>query len=451
MNWLDNTRERRILHIDMDAYFAALEIQACPALKGKPVAVGALPGGRGVVAAASYEARDYGIRAGMPMATARRMCPELEFVPAHPSFYIDTSRRLLKALYRFSPKVEMFSIDEAFVDVTDLLAGPVRGNAWQEVEALALRLAGTIESELNLTCSIGAGPNKLLAKMASKLEKPHGICMLSRQAFARQFWHRSVEHLYGVGEKTASSLMIFGIETIGELAETPVDFLKSRFGLYGEALHAMAWGEDDSPVVGSHEAPDAKSLGHEHTLQADVDGPEQALALLLSLTERVTGDLRAEGYAGRCVTIKMRYHDFSTITRQRVVPFLTQETRDVYRTAKELFLSNYCGGSLRLLGVTVGQLKRVHGGKQIALFPQDRRYTKYLETVDQIRHTFGEESLQPIGALHELDRTGSQSTSVGSTNPRGSRGSQGSQGSGDAAAVGAHETADAFEGIARVG
>jgi DNA polymerase IV len=398
---MDIHAERRILHIDMDAYFAALEAQACPALKGKPLVVGGLPGGRGVVASASYEAREYGVRAGMSVATAMRLCRSLQLVPAHPSLYIDTSRRILKHLYRFSPNVEMFSIDEAFVDVTDLLSGPPRGNAWNEVDVLAREMAGSVESEFNLTCSIGAGPNKLLAKMASKLEKPRGISLLSRQAFARQFWHRSAEHLFGVGEKTASSLMIFGIETIGDLAEAPVDFLRSRFGVYGEALHAMAWGEDDSPVVASHEAPAAKSLGCEHTLQRDTSSPDEGLSLLLSLTEQVTAKMRSEGYAGRCVTIKMRYHDFSTLTRQRMLPHPTQETRDVYRTAKDLFLRNYCGGGIRLLGVTVGDLRPMEGGKQIALFPQDRRYSKYLEAVDQIRDTFGNDSLQPMGILQE--------------------------------------------------
>ncbi len=403
MKWENNGHERRILHVDMDAYFAALEVQACPALKGKPVVVGALPGGRGVVASASYEAREYGIRAGMPIGTARKLCRDLEFVPCHPSLYIDTSRRILKQLCGITPQVEMFSIDEAFIDITDLLPGKPDGNHWQASERIAREVAGTIESRLNLTCSVGVGPNKLLSKMASKLEKPRGISMLSREAFVRKFWHRSIEHLFGVGEKTASSLMIFGIEKIGELAETPVDFLKSRFGVYGEALHAMAWGEDESPIVASYDAPAAKSLGHEHTLQHDTSSPDEGLALLLSLTERVTSDLRSEGHAGRRVTIKMRYHDFSSLTRQRMLSYTTQETRDVYRTAKDLFLRNYCGGGIRLLGVTVGDLIPIEGRKQISLFPEDRRYTQYLETVDQIRDTFGTQSLQPIGALREPD------------------------------------------------
>lgn len=414
--------ERRILHIDMDAYFASLEVQACPFLKGKPLVVGALPGYKGVVVSASYEARQFGIRAGMPVAHARHLCPSVELISCHPSLYIHTSRKLLEHLLSFTSKVEMFSIDEAFLDIADMVP-PTSGkpsslgkpsspgkspslekpSSWTEVEKVAHEIAGSVESVFNLTCSIGAGPNKLIAKMASKLKKPRGITLLSKEAFRRVFWHRSVDDLFGVGEKTSSALMIFGIEKIGELAETSVNFLRGRFGLFGEVLHAMAWGEDESQVVACHAMPAAKSLGHEHTLREDADTLEEGLSLLLSLTERVAWDLRQEGYAGRRVAIKMRYSDFSTLTRQRMLPYPSQETRDVYRTVKDLFRGNYCGGGIRLLGVTVGELMHTHGGSQLGLFPEDRRYTRYLETLDRIRDTYGRESLLPAGAMSGSD------------------------------------------------
>lgn len=392
--------QRFIVHIDMDAYFASLESQACPFLSGKPLVVGAMPGSRGVVASASYEAREFGIRAGMPVTQALRICPGLEHVPCHPSLYIHTSSRIMKLLLELTTRVEMFSIDEAFLDITDLISASDGGAAaWRRAQELARELSGMIESRFNLTCSIGIGPNKLLAKMASKMKKPRGVTALTQRAFRSHFSHRPVDDLYGVGEKTAASLMIFGIERIGELAETPVEFLRGRFGVYGDALHAMSRGEDDSHVVALHESPPAKSMGHEHTLQRDTATLDEGLALLLSLAERVSSDLRGEGLAGRRVAIKMRYADFSTLTRQRMLSFPSQETRDVYRTAKALFLGNYCGDGIRLLGVTVGELMATGGRQQMGLFPEDRRYRDYLEAVDQVRNQFGHESLRVAGGL----------------------------------------------------
>jgi DNA polymerase-4 len=395
-------RERRILHLDMDAYFASLETQACPSLQGKPLVVGALPGSRGVVASASYEAREYGIRAGMPVAVARRLCPKAEFVPCHPALYIHTTRHLLKHLLGLTSQVEMFSIDEAYLDITDLLGcAPEDPTSWKAVASIARDLAGSIERAFGLSASVGAGPNKLIAKMSSEVKKPHGVTLLGYEGFRHHFWSKPVEALYGVGEKTGSSLMILGIETIGELAETPASFLARRFGVFGEALHAMAWGHDQTPVVPSHDAPPAKSLGHEHTVVRDLETLEEGLSLILSLAERVGEDLRREEYAGRRVTLRIRYSDFSTLMRQKMISSPTHETRDIYRTAKELFLTNYCGGGMRLLGLTVGELMKTDGRIQLGLFPEDRRYRELLETVDRIRETYGHESILPAGALRE--------------------------------------------------
>jgi DNA polymerase-4 len=397
--------ERRILHVDMDAYFAALEIQAAPALQGRPLVVGALPGGRGVVASASYPAREFGIRAGMPVALARRLCPRAEFVPCHPALYIHTTRRILRHLLGITTRVEMFSIDEAYLDVTDLLERhPDDPRSWKAAEALGREIAAGIEQSFGLSCSIGVGPNKLIAKMATGVRKPRGITVLGREAFRHIFWSKPVEALYGVGEKTASSLMILGIETIGELADTPAGFLSRHFGVFGEALHAMAWGEDATPVVPSHDAPPAKSLGHEHTVERDFETREAGLALLLALSERVGEDLRREDYAGRRIAIKIRYSDFSSLMRQKMVASPTNETRDIYRTAKELFLANYCGGGVRLLGLTVGELVKIDGKIQLGLFPEDRRYRELLETVDRIRDLYGHASLLPAGALRQEGR-----------------------------------------------
>jgi DNA polymerase-4 len=394
-------RERRILHVDMDAYFAALEAQACPSLAGRPLVVGALPGRRGVVASASYEAREFGVRAGMPVALAKRHCPQAEFVPCHPALYIHTSRRILRHLLALTPRVEMSSIDEAYLDVTDLLGVPAHDPAsWKATEEIARTIVAGIRRAFGLDCSIGAGPNKLIAKMATEVRKPRGITLLGAEAFRHHFWGKSVDTLFGVGEKTASSLMILGIETIGELAETPEPFLARHFGVYGTALHAIAWGEDATPVTPVHDAPAAKSLGHEHTVGQDLDTIEEALSLVLALAERVGEDLRREGYAGRRITLKIRYSDFSTLLRQRMTADgPTDETREIYRLAKELALANYCGGGVRLIGLTVGELVETEGKVQLGLFPEDRRYRELLETVDRIREAHGRESIQPAGAL----------------------------------------------------
>ncbi len=392
--------ERRILHVDMDAYFASLEVQSCPNLKGKPVVVGVLPGQRGVVVSASYEARAFGVRAGMPIPQAKRLCPSAELVPCHPSLYIHTSRRILEQLLTITSKVEMFSIDEAFIDITDMISPyPGQGTSWNKVEEIAYQIAGSLERTFNLTCSIGAGPNKLIAKMASKLAKPAGVEVLSKEAYRRRFWHRPLDDMFGLGEKTASSLMIYGIEKIGELAETPLSFLRGRFGVYGEGLHTFAWGEDETPVVACHDRQPAKSLGHEHTLSNDIKSVDQGLGLLMSLTEQVAEELRQEGLTGRRVTLKLRHSDFSTQTRQRMMSFPSQETRDIYRTVKALFLDNYCGEGIRLLGVTVGGLVATGGRSQLALFPEDRRYTRYLETEDEIRDNYGKKALHSAGAM----------------------------------------------------
>jgi DNA polymerase-4 len=409
------TAERRILHIDMDAYFAALERQACPSLAGVPLAVGALPGSRGVVASASYEARRYGIRAGMPVAQAQRIAPQVHFVPCHPALYIHTSHRLLKHLLSYTPQVEMFSIDEAYLDVTDMLTrAPADPASWRQAEALARELRAAIERRFLLTCSIGVGPNKLVAKMASKVRKPRGITLLGTERFRRHFWPKPVEALFGVGEKMASSLMIFGIETIGELAETPVEFLQRHFGLYGTALHAMAWGHDATPVVPSHAAPPAKSLGHEHTLQTDLHTREEGESLLLALADRVAADLRREGYAGRRVSIRIRYSDFSSLTRQRMLEGPTGETRDIFRGARDLFRANYCGDAVRLLGITVGELLATRDREQLKLFPEDRRYRDLLAAVDQIRDQYGGHSLIPAGGLRPTaaPQTGTRAAAV---------------------------------------
>ncbi|MBD3337090.1 MAG: DNA polymerase IV, partial [Candidatus Eisenbacteria bacterium] len=336
--------ERTILHLDMDAYFAEIEVLANPRLRGRPLVVGGRPGDRGVVSTASYEARAFGVRSGMPLTKARSLCPQAVFIPCDPSKYAFFTSRILKCLLQVTPRTEMWSIDEAFLDLSDKI--PWRADRFlipQDSDGGRIcrggpplwRAARAIQAGLHrrfrLSCSLGGGPNKLVAKMATGLQKPNGVTLLSRSAYCQTFWPRPIEDLWGVGERSGAFLRRLGIKTIGELACADPRALSRVMGIVAEALVGAARGEDASPVVPYGEGPAAKSLGHEHTVSRDVTSPEQGLRLILALTDKVARDLREERYVGRRVVIKMRTASFRTLTRQRSFTTPTNETRILYR------------------------------------------------------------------------------------------------------------------------
>ncbi len=382
-----------ILLSDMDAFFASVEQLHHPHLCGKPVIVCGDPGRRGVVTAASYEARPSGVRAGMSLQEARRLCPEAEYVEGSPEKYVALSLQLLDLYLSFTPDVEPFSVDEAFLG----LAAKITSLA--EAEAEAVRLQRAIDERFHLGASIGAGPNKLVAKMAAGLRKPRGLTALDEEGFRRAFWPLPAQELWGVGPKLAARLQALGIETVGDLARGPVPLLKASFGVVGPALREAAWGRDDTPLVPYHRGVDPKSMGHELTLGEDSADPAYLEGVLLRLSDQVARRLRSEGFVGRTVVLKLRDHRFTTITRQRALEDSTDDHRRVFEIARGLWRDHWQGGPLRLLGVSVSGLERRSRGEQTELFEADRRESRLTTAVDRLRDRLGEAALVPAGSL----------------------------------------------------
>jgi len=376
--------ERAILHVDMNAFFASVEQQADAALRGRPVLVSGDPEGRSVVSAASYEARQYGVRAGMPLATARRLCPDAVVVRARHREYARISRQILSILAEYTPLVEPYSIDEAFLDLTGCAA--VAGAPGQA----AVSIKREIRESTGLTCSIGIAPNRLLAKMASDLEKPDGLVCLEPADIPRVLWPLPVNRLFGVGQKTAESLRSRGILTIGALAQMPVGLLQQGLGPGAARLSDLAWGRDDSPVVS--EAAAAKSISHEVTLATDSSDHNQVQELLLDMCDRVARRVRQAALQGRTVELKLRDAQFQTITRSRTLEAPTQLAEDIYAACLDLIARHWDENPLRLVGVALSQLTSTGHGQ--LRFPDGKERRRQLAVVtDAIRDRFGEDSL----------------------------------------------------------
>jgi DNA polymerase-4 len=381
-----------ILLVDMDAFFASVEQSHHPHLRGRPVIVCGDPSRRGVVTAASYEARPFGVRAGMPLAEARRLCPGAEYVEGNPDKYVAQSVKLLDLYLSFSPDVEPFSVDEAFVGLSRRLS-------LSEAEAAAREIQCAIDRRFALGASIGVGPNKLVAKMASGVRKPRGVTVLDQERFRDTFWPQDVQAMWGVGQQLAARMRSLGIQTVGDLAHAPEPSLKGEFGIIGPQLREAAWGRDDTPLVPMHQSVDAKSMGHEVTLPEDCADAATLEGTLLRLSDQVTRRLRTDGYAGRVVTVKLRNHRFETVMRQRALSSHTQDSRRVFEVARELWRSNWSGDPVRLLGVTVSGLESVTETIQTELFDRDRRRDSLTRALDQLRNGWGEASVVPLGSL----------------------------------------------------
>jgi DNA polymerase-4 len=377
----------------MDAFFASVEQAHHARLRGQPVIVCGDPDRRGVVTAASYEARPFGVRAGMPLAEARRLCPQAEYVEGNPQKYVELSLRLLDLYVEFSPDVEPFSVDEAFVGL-----GP---------ECPDLASAGIVAGEIQrrvlegfgLGASIGVGPNKLVAKMASGLHKPRGLTVLDEAAFRRTFWPSDVQEMWGIGPRLAERMREIGIRTVGDLAKAPESSLKSVFGIIGPQLREAANGHDETPLVPYHRGLDAKSAGHEVTLPEDCDQPEYLEGTLLRLADQVARRLRGEGYVGRIVTLKLRDRRFQTFTRQRALSAHTADGTLIFETARRLFREHWKGGPVRLLGISISSLGRGKDELQPSLFDLDERSLRLRNALDRVRDRLGESSVVPLGSL----------------------------------------------------
>jgi DNA polymerase-4 len=334
-----------VLHVDMDAFYASVELRRRPDLVGRPVIVGGL-GGRAVVLSATYEARAFGVHSAMPMSRARRLCPQATVIAPDHDSYAEASRGILEVFRSITPLVEPLSLDEAFLDI----AGAQRrlGSPRQIGELIRARVA----DEQGITCSVGVASTKFVAKLASSRAKPDGLLVVPRDEVVAFLHPLPVGALWGVGEKTEEALTRLGLRTIGDIAATPVATLQRALGAaVGAHLAALSWGRDERPVV-AHE-PD-KSIGAEETFARDVDDPAVVRRELLRLSERTAARLRATGQVGRTVALKVRFADFTTITRSRTLSEPTDVARVVYDTAGALYDALHLQRArIRLVGVRV--------------------------------------------------------------------------------------------------
>jgi DNA polymerase-4 len=379
---------RIILHIDMDAFFISVEQRDDPSLRGKPAAVcGSLS--RSVVTSATYEARPYGIRAGMSTQEAKRRCPELILVEGDHSKYTEAAARIFSILKGYTPLVEIASIDEAYLDVTQSLL------LFQSPLHIAKSIKNQIRESEQLTCSIGAAPNKLLAKLGSGLKKPDGLVVIQKEDIEELLKDLPVSKLYGIGPKLTEELNSIGIFTCGQLGRFPVSFLSKKFGVIGERLHEMGLGLDDSPIIPFDEEEDAKSISHSVTLEEDTSDPSILRKVMLQLSERVSRRMRREGFYGKRIAITVRYSDFFTFSKQKTFSKWMNSGNEIFRHAFEIFESIPHPKPIRLLGVGVSILKKEMC--QLDLFEKTGKKDHLLKAMDRVNERFGDWTLTWAG------------------------------------------------------
>jgi DNA polymerase-4 len=391
--------DKTIMHVDMNAFFASVEQQCNPRLRGKPIAViGSAK--RTVITTASYEARAFGVKTGMTVWEGRQRCPHLILVIGNNRKYTWTSSQIVQLMLQFTPLVEVFSIDEAFLD----LSGSIRlfGNA----ERIAYLLKAQIRHRFGITCSIGIAPNKLLAKLASEMKKPDGLTIIRPEEVSLVLERVPVKELCGVGSKTARQLALYGIRTCGELGRFPVDVLRKRFGIIGERLHQMGRGVDDSPVIPAEEAEEVKSVGHSMTLERDIGERAEILQFLLQLSEMVGRRARRYKVWGKTVTLSIRYADFDTWAgRQETLPNHVNQSGDIYNAAVTILGSLILTQPVRLLGVRLTNLR--YQSNQLPLFEEERKNMLLAEAMDKVNDRYGDFSVT-FGSLLREENKGSR-------------------------------------------
>ena len=388
-DWGSDESGTSIMHVDMDAFFALCELARRPELRGLPVIVGGR--GRGVVLAATYEARAFGVRSAMPMTRAVRLCPQAVIVPPDHRRYVEVSRSIMETMSEITPIIEQISIDEAFLDVSGARRrlGPPT--------AIGARLRAHVAATHQVTCSVGIAKNKFLAKLASTHAKPDGMLLVPAEASVPFLRTLPVGALWGVGEKTEAALARWGITTVAQLADTDVATLQAAVGrVHGAHLHDLAWGRDPRPVVpATHE----RSIGNETTFGADEHDREAVEARILELSDKVAGRLREQGYVARTIELKVRTSDFGTLTRSRTLDAPTDVAREIYRTARELYAGvDLRGLPVRLVGVRAQNLHERSGhAEQLTLEvasserPDQQREAEL--ALDAVRSRFGSRAI----------------------------------------------------------
>ncbi len=386
-------RNRAILHVDMDAFYASIEQRDDPGLKGRPVIVGGTSG-RGVVAAASYEVRKFGVHSAMPMSTALRLCPHAICVKPRMAVYKEVSSQVFQIFHEFTPLVEGLSLDEAFLDVTASL--PLMGDA----VSIARSIKRRIQETTRVTGSVGVAPNKLVAKIASDMKKPDGLTVVTPESVRDTLGALSIRRLPGLGRKTGEKVEQAGIRTLAELRGASDAVLWPIFGRYTARIRERAAGIDDRPVIPDHEE---KSISAEDTFFQDIGEPARLQTELAKLADRTCTRLRKKSLTAACVTVKIRRKDFTTFTRQTRVAPATNDTRAITKVASTLlstWLTENPGAKIRLLGVGVSQLAE---SDQLDLFtaPTANATTPLDTALDAIRQKFGPKALTRAGDLDD--------------------------------------------------
>lgn len=374
-----------IMHIDMDAFFASVEVRDNPELVGKPIAVVG-PGKRTVIVSPSYEAREFGVKTGMTKLEAKRLCPQIIFVVAHSEKYALTCKEIIKILYSFTPDIEVYSIDEFFIDVTNschLFGGP---------KQTGIKIKNTIKKNLGLSCSIGISYNKLLAKIVSDINKPDGMFLLDNNNKDSVLEGLDVSSVWGIGPSTTKKLYNMGIRTLGDLRKISVGVLKKRFGVFGIVLNNMAFGIGDAEITRLGKEDIAKSIGHSMTFPKDTKDPMLLKGYLLELSKKTGERLRRENMAGKCISITVRHKDFHTFTKQKSINEYINTTQDIYKIACDILKSIDLEQPVRLLGVSVSSLKN-DKNNNLFLFKEDEKRHNIDKVLDKLTQQYGEETI----------------------------------------------------------
>lgn len=381
-----------VMHVDMDAFYASVEIRRRPELAGRPVVVGA-SGARGVVLSATYDVRAHGVHAGQPVGRARRLCPQAVFLPPDHDEYARVSAGVMEILRSLTPAVEPLALDEAFLD----LGGALRRLGGDPV-SVGEEIRARVADEQGITCSVGIAGTKFVAKLAGATVKPDGLRLVHDDEAVAFLHPLPVSRLWGVGERTEAALTRLGLHTVGDIAHTPAATLCRALGqAAGRHLHALAWGRDDRPVVPSE--PE-RSMGSEETFPADVDDPETVRRALLRLASRTGARLRSAGLAGRTVSIKVRFADFTTLTRSKTLRDATDVGQEIYATACALHAGlGLERARLRLVGVRVEHLVDADRPRQLVLGERARGWAEVERAADAVRDRFGGHALAQASLL----------------------------------------------------
>ncbi len=385
---------RVIMHVDMDAFFAAIEMRNMPLLKNRPVIVGGDPRFRSVVSTCNYIARQYGVRSGMPASEAKRLCPEAVFVSGTLGNYTYTSAKIQTVFENYTPQVQPLSVDEAVMDITGC------HRIFGTVENLVQSMKRELNDKVGLTCSVGIAPNKYLAKLASGENKPDGMTIMDGEDFKKRFYCRPVDSLWGIGPSTKAALNKMGIITVEDLSCKEERRLKGAFGVYGTFLSKISQGQGSEKVYNWESMQDEKSMSHETTLRKDIFEIDRIYSVLLWLSGKVAKRLRRGGFKAKTISVKVRSSDFKTITRDRTLAVPTDQEKIIYENARKLVPPEYGPRfKIRLLGVKASNLIKDDEEIQLCMIPDSsgEKLSKSSRVIDALRGKYGDEVIKMAG------------------------------------------------------